>query len=112
MSLAALAGSSEVHACVWMLLHFVWQGSLIAGALRCVLFSLPRYNASARYASCSVALLLMALSPPATLWLLLAAERRGVVGGALSNPDAAAPAAYLSLALLGAWLVGSAAMTA
>jgi soluble lytic murein transglycosylase-like protein/Zn-dependent protease with chaperone function len=112
VKLAALASSAPVHACGWMLLHFVWQGTLIAAVLWLALASLPRAHARARYAACCAALLGLGLAPAITLWRLLrlAPEPRALLARSLEVPPGAG--GYFFLWLLGAWLSGSAVMTA
>jgi beta-lactamase regulating signal transducer with metallopeptidase domain len=112
MKLAALAASAPVHACGWMLLHFVWQGTLIAAVLWLALASLPRAHARARHAACCAALLGLGLAPAITLsgLLRLAPEPRALVAHNLEVPPAAG--GYFFLWLLGAWLCGSAVMSA
>ncbi|MEO8180257.1 MAG: M56 family metallopeptidase [Deltaproteobacteria bacterium] len=113
MSLAGLAGSAEVHALGWALVHFVWQGGLIAAALWLVLIGLPVSQATARYASCCGALLSCLLAPPVTFWLLLASAppppQMLRAPASLGVPSADG---YFLLLLLAAWALGSAAMTA
>jgi len=50
----------------WSLLHFLWQGMLIAVAVRAVLGTLPRASVRARYAVACLGLLTMAAAPVAT----------------------------------------------
>jgi hypothetical protein len=45
-----LLGATAIHALGWMLLHFLWQGALIAGGLRVALSALPEARARERYA--------------------------------------------------------------
>jgi TonB family protein len=51
------------HALGWTLLHFVWQGSLIAVVFWCGLTLMERRSADARYAAASLALLAMVVLP-------------------------------------------------
>ena len=54
----------------WTLVHFLWQGTLIALLHAAVAATLCRRSAKARYAAACLGLLLMALTPVATfLWL-------------------------------------------
>ncbi|MFK7846996.1 MAG: M56 family metallopeptidase [Rhodothermales bacterium] len=48
------------------LLHFIWQGALVAGLLALVLYVFKQITANTRYALCAGALLLMFLLPVAT----------------------------------------------
>jgi len=59
-----------VDALGWALIHFLWQGALIALALAAVLGCLRDATSQARYLASCAALLVMALCVPATLlWL-------------------------------------------
>ena len=53
-----------------VLVHFVWQGALVAALLAVLLCVLRRHAASVRYAACLAALFVMAALPVAT-WLVL-----------------------------------------
>ncbi|MDC3981763.1 M56 family metallopeptidase [Polyangium jinanense] len=66
MSLANLATSPFVAALGLALLHFLWQGVVIALFLAATLAGLPRSHAAARYTAACAALALMALAPPLT----------------------------------------------
>ncbi|MRG93801.1 M56 family metallopeptidase [Polyangium spumosum] len=66
MNLATLATSPFVAALGLALLHFLWQGAVIALFLAATLSSLPRSHAAARYTAACAALALMALAPPVT----------------------------------------------
>lgn len=64
------AALAWVQALGWSLLHFVWQG-LLVGLLFALTRSLvARENSSLRYAVGLLALSVLALCPPLTLWLL------------------------------------------
>jgi beta-lactamase regulating signal transducer with metallopeptidase domain len=52
----------------WSLLHFMWQGTLIAAVLAVALHGLRRQGANVRYVACGVAMLLMAAAPAATFF--------------------------------------------
>lgn len=116
MSLQALASSFEVQAAAWALLSFVWQGSVIAALLWLVLAVVPCAHASLRYGACATALVLLALSPPLTWWVLLAQRPPAVALpptaelAALDTALRAGQGSYLSLWLLAAWGLGSALM--
>ena len=47
----------------WTLVHFLWQGTLIAVVLACVLALLQKRSAQLRYVICCVAMTLMMISP-------------------------------------------------
>lgn len=55
------------QALAWALLHFLWQGALVALALAGLLASVPRANARARYFLACAALAAMIALPAATL---------------------------------------------
>ncbi len=54
----------------WTLVHFVWQGAVIAGLLAVCLRCLRRASANLRYLAGCVAMLLIALTPVMTFYLL------------------------------------------
>jgi beta-lactamase regulating signal transducer with metallopeptidase domain len=54
----------------WTLLHFLWQGIVVAALLRITLGLLRRSSANARYACCCAAMLTMAVMPAMTFLLL------------------------------------------
>jgi len=103
----ALSGSPLAQALVLALLHFVWQGVLIAALLGAALVLLPRSRAVERYAACSVALGAMLLAPLATAALQLLEPGARVAA-------VAAPPRLLSLSpvLLCVWAVGCLFMSA
>jgi soluble lytic murein transglycosylase-like protein len=110
MSLQALASSAEVHAAAWALLHFVWQGGVVAALLWLVLAMVPLGQAPLRYGATCLALALLALSPPVTFWYLLAQRPRIVALMPVAQLEAG-PGSYLSLWLLAAWGAGTSLMT-
>ena len=62
--------NDAVRVVAWTLLHFFWQGALVAGVLAAVLAFLRRGSSQARYGVACVALVAMAALPLATgLWL-------------------------------------------
>jgi GWxTD domain-containing protein len=62
------------HAAGWTLLHFLWQGALVAIILACVLALLNRRSAQPRYLAACAALVLMAVLPLITFARIVAAE--------------------------------------
>ena len=66
-----MSGSTSVLTPIgWALLHFVWQGVLVALALAAVLWLVPARAARIRYALACLALAAMAMMPIVTLtWL-------------------------------------------
>src|SRR5687767_12761158 len=83
----------------WTLLHFVWQGALVALLYAGVSLTLRRSTANARYTFACLSLLLMLALPVATFFHLDAAARRAFASGerardnALDAPAATADAA-------------------
>lgn len=58
---------------VWMslgltLAHFLWQGAAVAVLTAAALWLLRRRSPGTRYVACGLAMLLMAVCPPGTLW--------------------------------------------
>jgi hypothetical protein len=86
VSLAALARSAEVQVLGFVLLHFLWQGVLIAGALWLLLAGLPRARAEARYTACCAALGALLLAPLLTLALLWRPQPELLRGTGLELP--------------------------
>jgi GWxTD domain-containing protein len=62
------------HAAGWTLLHFLWQGALVAIILACVLALLNGRSAQPRYLAACAALVLMAVLPLITFARIVAAE--------------------------------------
>jgi TonB family protein len=62
------------HAAGWTLLHFLWQGALVALILACVLALLSGRSAQPRYLAACTALVLMAILPIITFTRIVAAE--------------------------------------
>jgi uncharacterized protein (TIGR03435 family) len=67
--------SSWTDVAGWTLLHFVWQGTVIAFVTACVLRLLRGSRAQLRYAAACIALAMMLASPVATAFLLSNAPR-------------------------------------
>lgn len=79
----------DAHLCVrtaWTLLHFLWQGAVIALLATGVLWALRRRSASARYMVLLAALGLMAACPPAT-FLIIGAPAAPVSAVGEASPD-------------------------
>lgn len=68
MNALILISAQVVHRFGWCLVHFIWQGSLVAALLAVLLMLLRKRSANIRYLVCFGALLLMALSPVLTYW--------------------------------------------
>ena len=58
-AIATVSSLTLVHALGWTLLHFCWQGALIALLLACILAILPQKAPALRYAAASAAMALM-----------------------------------------------------
>ena len=84
MTLTAAALRGSIDGVAWSLLHFLWQGALIAGLLELGLLAMRRRSAQARYLVRCVGLLAMALAPPLTFVLLRASGAHAVSAGSLS----------------------------
>ncbi|MEW6744215.1 MAG: M56 family metallopeptidase [Planctomycetota bacterium] len=70
MSLLELIGGvPALRVLGWTLLHFVWQGALVAALLWTGLRLLRGRSANARYATCCAGMIVMLLAPLATLAL-------------------------------------------
>ena len=78
----------------WTLLHFIWQGTLLAAIYALARLAAGSVTARARYAMACAALLAMALSPAATYWWLARSGIAASPAPALTplNPQAVAAA--------------------
>ncbi len=65
-----------VHALGWTLLHFLWQGAIVAGVLWCVLALLGARSSEARYGATCCALLLIVAAPAMTFARLASEQYR------------------------------------
>jgi hypothetical protein len=59
-----------VHYVGWSLLHFLWEGAIVALLLTSALRLLSNRSSQLRYTAACCALVLMAASPPVTFGLL------------------------------------------
>ena len=82
-ALELILGNEIAHAAGWALLHFVWQGCLIALLLFSVRAFAGRQSAQLRYGMACLALLLMAVAPVLTFCLL----RTPGDTGSVTTPD-------------------------
>ncbi len=73
-SLAHIPAHPLVHALGWTLLHFCWQGALVAAILWCVLGLLGGQSSQARYGAACLALGLLIALPVATFAHVASAE--------------------------------------
>ncbi len=76
----------------WALVHFLWQGSLIAAALALVLSRLRRHPAQARYLAGCAALAAMIVLPFITAAVIAPISLAGAVAGVPLGPVAKSPA--------------------
>jgi beta-lactamase regulating signal transducer with metallopeptidase domain len=110
--LDSIASGPLVTALGWALVHFIWQGTLVAVALAAALYLLRRRAANARYAACCAAMLLMVLAPVVTFLALLGGPAPVVsVTGDLPPGDAGTAATWGWLAgvlpqLTALWIAG------
>jgi beta-lactamase regulating signal transducer with metallopeptidase domain len=117
--------SSLVQTLGWVLLHFLWQGLVLAGATALVLALLRGRDSRLRYAVACSGMLLMLAAPPVTWAALTSAPARPVAAGArAAGPAAPAASAAPALRTPGrnrlvrvlpwlvlAWAAGTAAMS-
>ena len=75
MSAGQLSLDAFSYALGWTLVHFLWQGLLVAALLACLLSLLHRRSAQFRYAVCCVAMALMMAAPVLTFMRL---SQRGI----------------------------------
>ena len=77
----------------WSLVHFLWQGILLAAVAATVLLSLKNASASLRYCVACLALVLMAAAPGVTAWHLVSVRPAivdsRVVAAVIETGDAA-----------------------
>jgi len=70
IALLSLVDSPLVYRLGYGLVHFLWQGALIAGLLAAVLPLLRHRSSQVRHLVAWIALVAMALSVPLTIWLV------------------------------------------
>ncbi len=92
--LEALWGSPLIHRFGCGLLHFLWQGLLIAMIVAVALRILRGRSAGARYLTAWTALLVMALSVPITAWLISPPPVTEPAGAAVELRGAGLPADF------------------
>ena len=108
-----------VQALGWTLLHFVWQGLLIAGATALALAALRNARPGARYAVGCGALLACLAWPATGLYLRLAGSASavdmyagGLLPAALLAPDSLPDMSMLLRAVVGIWALCAAMLAA
>jgi beta-lactamase regulating signal transducer with metallopeptidase domain len=88
---AGFINSAPLEAAGWALVHFVWQGALVAALYACAdSLAAPRASADARYALALSALGLMLLLPPLTAGVSLDSSRGLFARGESSSAAARA----------------------
>ncbi|HVF43485.1 MAG TPA: M56 family metallopeptidase [Pyrinomonadaceae bacterium] len=91
MTDAGFINSAPLEAAGWALVHFVWQGALVAALYACAdSLAAPRASADARYALALSALGLMLLLPPLTAGVSLDSSRGLFARGESSSAAARA----------------------
>lgn len=114
--ISQVAHSHTVLALLTALVHFIWQGFVIAFALWFVLLLLPKRHAQARHAASCTALLLMATAPLLTFFLVWQQPPAPPIDmhvalefQSLNRPPSIAE--VIMVALFGGWCVGVLLMT-
>ncbi len=107
--------NDTVRVVAWTLLHFFWQGALIAAALAAALALLRNSSSRVRYGAACLALVAMAAMPVATGSWLTSSHEATPVTPVTGEPQAAAaaaarPAPVAAEAVLGSSAVGSAGL--
>ena len=82
--LETLLGKPIFQALGWTLIHFIWQGALIAIIHAGVSVLLRRSTANARYAAACVAMLMMLTAPAVTIFVVTSVQEPSI----LSEPAA------------------------
>lgn len=103
----------------WTLIHFVWQGLVIGALFSGVRALVPREHSSIRYALGLLALVMLALSPALTFWLLwpqvgssaveaasAAQVLQAVVLAPIEQVESASPFSALLPLLVVGWMAG------
>jgi beta-lactamase regulating signal transducer with metallopeptidase domain len=98
-SIETLLDQPIFQALGWTLLHFIWQGALIAVLYLSLSLLLRRFAANVRYAAACGTLLLMLIAPGVTMLMMLSVD---------SGSNTAAPAVFGSEWAQGAQMVDAA----
>lgn len=114
--ISQVAHSQVVLALLTALVHFIWQGFVIAFALWFVLMFLPKHQAHARHAASCTALLLMAVAPLLTFLLVWQKPPMPPIDMQMalefqSLGRSPSPTEMVMVALFGGWCVGVFLMT-
>lgn len=70
VELRSLLSGPHIDAIGWTLIHFIWQGAVVAGSLMACNWVLVRHRPEFRYAAASGAMILLLLSPGITFSLI------------------------------------------
>ena len=95
-------GHPVVHRLGWTLLHFLWQGAVVAGLFAVAHVCLPKRSSNARYWAGCLALLLM-LAAPVVTFLILGAGRAVPVALGVSGTGTARLTGPRFLKLVAGW---------
>lgn len=102
--------SHDTHVLVaniaWVLIHFLWQGLLVAGLLYLALQMIPKRSSNARYTLHSLAMATMALAPVVTFFWL---RTHGLKGLTLLETEVGPANSHVGATLASAlpWIVGT-----
>ncbi len=78
----------------WTLIHFIWQGALIAILYVSASVLLRRFSASVRYAAACGAMLLMLIAPAVTMFAISAATETSPVASLTADTTQSDPTAF------------------
>jgi len=81
----------------WTLIHFIWQGALIAILYVSVSVLLRRFTANVRYAAACGAMLLMLIAPAATMFAVIRGQAPSLAGASSETIGQAQPANVIAL---------------
>jgi beta-lactamase regulating signal transducer with metallopeptidase domain len=97
---------SIAHAISAALLHFIWEGLVVAFMLWLTLAMLRRSSATLRYVFSCAALAIMIALPFITAWIVYRAPGEATTSSyhAIAIPDAAGPATFSAVSLLSQWI--------
>lgn len=116
-----LATQPVVQSVGWTLIHFLWQGTVLAVAYQVAAWLCRAGSANTRYALGVITLLLMAIAPAVTLFIVHGGQPWFTTGDAartvdwglsVGGADAGYPSALATAMpwLVGAWLIGVCAL--
>ncbi|MFY9553948.1 MAG: M56 family metallopeptidase [Blastocatellia bacterium] len=79
MNAIEVLSSPLFQALGWTLIHFIWQGALIAILFACASVMLRRFTANARYMAACGAMFLMLAAPAATMFIISSSSPGSIV---------------------------------